>query len=65
MVLTPCVQTCRSKLREIDEQLKALQNETGALDRSENEMLAEKKKLSEQKGKKRQLEQKISAKQDR
>uniref|UniRef100_A0A3Q3VV74 Structural maintenance of chromosomes protein 5 n=1 Tax=Mola mola TaxID=94237 RepID=A0A3Q3VV74_MOLML len=52
------------QLREIDEQLKALQNETGALDRSENEMLAEKKKLSEQKGKKRQLEQKISAKQD-
>uniref|UniRef100_A0A3Q3W9Y3 Structural maintenance of chromosomes protein 5 n=1 Tax=Mola mola TaxID=94237 RepID=A0A3Q3W9Y3_MOLML len=52
------------QVREIDEQLKALQNETGALDRSENEMLAEKKKLSEQKGKKRQLEQKISAKQD-
>lgn len=53
------------KFREIDERLKALQRETAALDRRDNELLAEKKKLSELKGKKRQLEQKISTKQDR
>uniref|UniRef100_A0A674NWB8 Structural maintenance of chromosomes protein 5 n=1 Tax=Takifugu rubripes TaxID=31033 RepID=A0A674NWB8_TAKRU len=49
----------------IDERLKALQRETAVLDRRDNELLAEKKKLSELKGKKRQLEQKISTKQDR
>uniref|UniRef100_A0A674MAU8 Structural maintenance of chromosomes protein 5 n=1 Tax=Takifugu rubripes TaxID=31033 RepID=A0A674MAU8_TAKRU len=38
--------------------------ETAVLDRRDNELLAEKKKLSELKGKKRQLEQKISTKQD-
>lgn len=53
------------KFREIDERLKALQRETAVLDRRDNELLAEKKKLSELKGKKRQLEQKISTKQDR
>uniref|UniRef100_A0A669DFE3 Structural maintenance of chromosomes protein 5 n=1 Tax=Oreochromis niloticus TaxID=8128 RepID=A0A669DFE3_ORENI len=39
--------------------------EAVALDRRDNELLAEKKRLSELKGKKRQLEQKISTKQDR
>lgn len=53
------------KLQEIDERLKALQKETAALDRRDNELLAEKKHLSELKGKRRQLEQKISTKQDR
>uniref|UniRef100_A0AAX7T005 Structural maintenance of chromosomes protein 5 n=1 Tax=Astatotilapia calliptera TaxID=8154 RepID=A0AAX7T005_ASTCA len=38
--------------------------EAVALDRRDNELLAEKKGLSELKGKKRQLEQKISTKQD-
>lgn len=45
--------------------MEALQKEIVALDRRDNELLAQKKKLSEQKGKKRQLEQKISTKQDR
>uniref|UniRef100_A0A671YK56 Structural maintenance of chromosomes protein 5 n=1 Tax=Sparus aurata TaxID=8175 RepID=A0A671YK56_SPAAU len=53
-----------SKLRDIDERMEALQKEIVALDRRDNELLAQKKKLSEQKGKKRQLEQKISTKQD-
>uniref|UniRef100_A0A669C118 Structural maintenance of chromosomes protein 5 n=1 Tax=Oreochromis niloticus TaxID=8128 RepID=A0A669C118_ORENI len=53
-----------SKLRDIDERMKALQKEAVALDRRDNELLAEKKRLSELKGKKRQLEQKISTKQD-
>uniref|UniRef100_A0A671YKD5 Structural maintenance of chromosomes protein 5 n=1 Tax=Sparus aurata TaxID=8175 RepID=A0A671YKD5_SPAAU len=53
------------KLRDIDERMEALQKEIVALDRRDNELLAQKKKLSEQKGKKRQLEQKISTKQDR
>uniref|UniRef100_A0A3B4FA63 Structural maintenance of chromosomes protein 5 n=1 Tax=Pundamilia nyererei TaxID=303518 RepID=A0A3B4FA63_9CICH len=48
----------------IDERMKALQKEAVALDRRDNELLAEKKGLSELKGKKRQLEQKISTKQD-
>uniref|UniRef100_A0A669DXV2 Structural maintenance of chromosomes protein 5 n=1 Tax=Oreochromis niloticus TaxID=8128 RepID=A0A669DXV2_ORENI len=54
-----------SHLRDIDERMKALQKEAVALDRRDNELLAEKKRLSELKGKKRQLEQKISTKQDR
>lgn len=49
----------------MDERLKALQRDTAALDRRDNELLAEKKHLSELKGKRRQLEQKISTKQDR
>lgn len=60
-----CDQACESKLRDIDERFKALQKEIVALDRRDNELLAEKKQLSEQKGKKRQLEQKMSTKQDR
>lgn len=53
------------KLREIDERLKALQKDIAALDHHDNKLLAEKKRLSELKGKRRQLEQKISTKQDR
>lgn len=49
----------------MDERLKALQRDTAALDRRDNELLAEKKHLCELKGKRRQLEQKISTKQDR
>ncbi|XP_012726060.2 structural maintenance of chromosomes protein 5 [Fundulus heteroclitus] len=58
------MKTCRSRLNEIGEKMKALQKEAAALDHKENELLAEKKRLSELKGKKRQLEQKISTKQD-
>ncbi|KAG7220725.1 hypothetical protein INR49_017839, partial [Caranx melampygus] len=58
------MKTCELKLKEIDERMKALQTESAALIRRDNELLAEKKRLSELKGKKRQLEQKISTKQD-
>uniref|UniRef100_A0A8C2ZV97 Structural maintenance of chromosomes protein 5 n=1 Tax=Cyclopterus lumpus TaxID=8103 RepID=A0A8C2ZV97_CYCLU len=59
------MKACEVKLREIDERIKTLQAEAATLDRRDNELLAEKKHLSEVKGKKRQLEQKISTKQDR
>uniref|UniRef100_A0A668A8I4 Structural maintenance of chromosomes protein 5 n=1 Tax=Myripristis murdjan TaxID=586833 RepID=A0A668A8I4_9TELE len=49
---------------EIDQQMKALQQRTVQLDRRENDLRKEKKHLSELRGKKRQLEQKISTKQD-
>uniref|UniRef100_A0A3Q0QUZ2 Structural maintenance of chromosomes protein 5 n=1 Tax=Amphilophus citrinellus TaxID=61819 RepID=A0A3Q0QUZ2_AMPCI len=56
------------KIQQIDEQLKPaeaqIKKEAAALERRDNELLAEKKRLSELKGKKRQLEQKISTKQD-
>lgn len=60
-----CIQACELKLKDIDERMKALQKQASTLDRRENELLSEKKKLSELKGKKRQLEQKISTKEDR
>ncbi|KAF3860372.1 hypothetical protein F7725_000627 [Dissostichus mawsoni] len=65
LLLEQQMKDCESKLRDIDERLKALQAEAVTLDRRDNELLAEKKRLSEVKGKKRQLEQKISSKQDR
>ncbi|XP_069545003.1 structural maintenance of chromosomes protein 5 [Brachyistius frenatus] len=52
-----------SRLRESDEQMKTLQKAAVALERRDNELLAEKKRLLELKGKKRQLEQKITNKQ--
>uniref|UniRef100_A0A8C7ZGK8 Structural maintenance of chromosomes protein 5 n=1 Tax=Oryzias sinensis TaxID=183150 RepID=A0A8C7ZGK8_9TELE len=55
---------CGVMLKETDDRLKALQKEAAMRDRRDNELLAEKKRLSELKGKKRQLEQKISTKQD-
>lgn len=58
------MKSCQSKLKEIDERQKVLQKEAAALDRRDNELFAEKKQLFELKGKKRQLEQKISTKQD-
>uniref|UniRef100_A0A3P8UR75 Structural maintenance of chromosomes protein 5 n=1 Tax=Cynoglossus semilaevis TaxID=244447 RepID=A0A3P8UR75_CYNSE len=54
----------RQKLQENNERMKNFQAEAVSLDRRDNELLAEKKRLSELKGKKRQLEQKISIKQD-
>uniref|UniRef100_A0A8C7ZIK7 Structural maintenance of chromosomes protein 5 n=1 Tax=Oryzias sinensis TaxID=183150 RepID=A0A8C7ZIK7_9TELE len=57
-------QRCGVMLKETDDRLKALQKEAAMRDRRDNELLAEKKRLSELKGKKRQLEQKISTKQD-
>lgn len=58
-------QDCESKVRDIGERLKALDKDMVGLNRRDNELLAEKKTLCELKGKKRQLEQKISTKQDR
>ncbi|XP_059189249.1 structural maintenance of chromosomes protein 5 [Centropristis striata] len=58
------MKACESKMKDIEERTKALQAEGAALDRRDNELLGEKKQLSEVKGKKRQLEQKISTKQD-
>lgn len=60
-----CPQDCKSKVRDIGERLKALDQDVVGLNRRDNELLAEKKTLCELKGKKRQLEQKISTKQDR
>lgn len=60
-----CHQDCQSKVRDIDEQQRALEKDVAALNLRDNELLAEKKRLCELKGKKRQLEQKISTKQDR
>uniref|UniRef100_A0A4W5R2M1 Structural maintenance of chromosomes protein 5 n=1 Tax=Hucho hucho TaxID=62062 RepID=A0A4W5R2M1_9TELE len=53
------------KCNAIDVQMSAMQERTAKLDRRDNELRAQKKGLSEMKGKKRQLEQKISTKQDR
>uniref|UniRef100_A0A3B4A8X9 Structural maintenance of chromosomes protein 5 n=1 Tax=Periophthalmus magnuspinnatus TaxID=409849 RepID=A0A3B4A8X9_9GOBI len=60
------IQQIEDKLNPIEAQIKkkTLQKEATALDRKDNELLAEKKQLSEVKGKKRQLEQKISTKLD-
>ncbi|XP_053281365.1 structural maintenance of chromosomes protein 5 [Pleuronectes platessa] len=58
------MRACELKLQDIEERIKGLQKEVTVLERRDNELLAEKKHLSEVKGKKRQLEQKISTKQD-
>uniref|UniRef100_A0A7N8Y1I5 Structural maintenance of chromosomes protein 5 n=1 Tax=Mastacembelus armatus TaxID=205130 RepID=A0A7N8Y1I5_9TELE len=50
---------------EKGQQEQKMKKEAAVLDRRDNELLAEKKHLCELKGKKRQLEQKISTKQDR
>ncbi|XP_077438004.1 structural maintenance of chromosomes protein 5 [Vanacampus margaritifer] len=59
------MKVCQTRLRDIDEQLNAVQKEATALDRRDNELMTERKSLLELKTKKRQLEQKISTKQDR
>ncbi|XP_068603911.1 structural maintenance of chromosomes protein 5-like [Brachionichthys hirsutus] len=58
------MKNCESKLRDIDERVKALQKEMGVLGKRDNELLVEKKQLAELKGKKRQLEQRIGTKQE-
>ena len=58
-------QTCQAKIKDIEERQKAQQKEAAALDRRDNELLAEKKQLSELKGKKRTLEHKLNNKQER
>uniref|UniRef100_A0A8C1X171 Structural maintenance of chromosomes protein 5 n=1 Tax=Cyprinus carpio TaxID=7962 RepID=A0A8C1X171_CYPCA len=53
------------QVQSIDQRMAAIREQQAKLDRRDNELRANKKKLSELKGKKRQLEQKISTKQDR
>ena len=52
-------------MQAIDAQMIAMQERAAKQDRRDNELRAQKKALSELKGKKRQLEQNISTKQDR
>ncbi|XP_062870491.1 structural maintenance of chromosomes protein 5 [Trichomycterus rosablanca] len=54
----------RQQVQKIDTRMKTNQDEQAKLDRRDNDLRAEKKLLSELKGKKRQLEQKIITKQD-
>uniref|UniRef100_A0A8C7DAT0 Structural maintenance of chromosomes protein 5 n=1 Tax=Oncorhynchus kisutch TaxID=8019 RepID=A0A8C7DAT0_ONCKI len=56
---------CQLEDLEIKCNFCAMQERTAKLDHCDNELRAQKKGLSEMKGKKRQLEQKISTKQDR
>ena len=58
-------QDCEGKIKALDERLAGLQQNITALERRDNELREEKKRLLEQKGKKRQLEQKIATKLDR
>lgn len=58
------LRTAEERVREIDERMRAICEQLTILSRRDNELRAQKKKLSELKGKKRHLEQKISTKQD-
>uniref|UniRef100_A0A8C7TQI5 Structural maintenance of chromosomes protein 5 n=1 Tax=Oncorhynchus mykiss TaxID=8022 RepID=A0A8C7TQI5_ONCMY len=58
------IRTAEKSMQAIDVQMSAMQERTAKLDHCDNELRAQKKGLSEMKGKKRQLEQKISTKQD-
>ncbi|XP_077463437.1 structural maintenance of chromosomes protein 5 isoform X2 [Stigmatopora argus] len=59
------MKVCQTKFQDIDEQVNTIQKEMTVLHRRDNELLSEKKNLSELKGKKRQLEQNLSNKQNR
>ncbi|XP_066506411.1 structural maintenance of chromosomes protein 5 isoform X2 [Hoplias malabaricus] len=54
----------QQRVHNVNVRMKAIEEQLAKLDRRDNELRAEKKHLSELKGKKRQLEQKISTKQD-
>ncbi|XP_063068342.1 structural maintenance of chromosomes protein 5 [Engraulis encrasicolus] len=58
------IRAVEARVSEIDAQVAALQERQGRLDHRDNELRAQKKELSDLKGKRRQLEQKISTKQD-
>ncbi|XP_067114243.1 structural maintenance of chromosomes protein 5 [Osmerus mordax] len=58
------IKVCESSMQAIDAQMSAMQQRADALDRRDNELRVQKKELTDLKGKKRQLEQKISTKQD-
>lgn len=63
--LTRCPQAAGERVRKIDERMTAIREQLTVLCRRDNELRSKKKQLSELKGKKRNLEQKISTKQDR
>ncbi|KAI5099428.1 structural maintenance of chromosomes protein 5 [Silurus meridionalis] len=54
----------QQKIQSVDGRMAAYQEQQVRLDRHDNDLRAEKKRLSELKGKKRQLEQRISTKQE-
>ncbi|MBN3322157.1 SMC5 protein, partial [Atractosteus spatula] len=58
------LQTAQQKLQELELQMRAFAEQQTQLDRRDNDLRNQKKELSELKGKKRQLEQKISTKLD-
>ena len=55
-------QNCERKIKDLDERLAGLRENFSILEGRDNELRNEKKGLVEQKGKKRQLEQKIATK---
>jgi hypothetical protein len=55
-------QNCERKIKDLDERLAGLRENFSTLEGRDNELRNEKKGLVEQKGKKRQLEQKIATK---
>uniref|UniRef100_A0A8C5CPE1 Structural maintenance of chromosomes protein 5 n=1 Tax=Gadus morhua TaxID=8049 RepID=A0A8C5CPE1_GADMO len=58
------IQNCERKIKDLDERLAGLRENFSILEGRDNELRNEKKGLLEQKGKKRQLEQKIATKLD-
>ncbi|XP_056455399.1 structural maintenance of chromosomes protein 5 [Gadus chalcogrammus] len=58
------IQNCERKIKDLNERLAGLQENFSTLEGRDNELRNEKKGLVEQKGKKRQLEQKIATKLD-
>ncbi|KAG7283860.1 hypothetical protein CRUP_034047 [Coryphaenoides rupestris] len=58
------IKDCEGKITALSERLKEVQLHISTLERRDNELREEKKLLLEQKGRKRQLEQKLTTKQD-
>ncbi|XP_057176785.1 structural maintenance of chromosomes protein 5 isoform X2 [Triplophysa rosa] len=58
------LRAAEERVRNIDERMRAIREQLTVLSRRDNDLRAKKKQLSELKGKKRNLEQKISTKQD-
>ncbi|TRZ03163.1 hypothetical protein DNTS_027825, partial [Danionella cerebrum] len=59
------LRTAEKHIQSIDQRMAAIHEHQAQLERRDNELRAKKKQLSDLKSKKRQLEQKISTKQDR
>ncbi|CAL8368433.1 unnamed protein product [Lota lota] len=58
------IKDCEGKIKTLDERLVGVQHNISTLERRDNELREEKKRLLEQKSKKRHLEQKIATKLD-